>query len=656
MEIGLCHPDGAGYWRMQLRFFDPASTTDRSPVGGRARILPDKLGTSRLELDRDDYYQAYGEALTRGLFDDEKIRREYAEVRAAIASAGRVLRVVLWVWPEASDLYSLRWELLRDPEGEIPLALSGDVYFSRLMGNTDWKQPRLQAKGKLRALLAVSSPSDLGRGRKYDLAEVEIEQELARARHALRGIETVALGRDESFTVERFEQRLRDGADLVYLVCHGHLKRGKEPWLYLQNEDGTTGPVKGSDLAGRIASLPRRPVLVVLASCESAGDGSSGSPQASLATLLAQAGVPAVLAMQGLISMETVEKALPVFFEELMRDGRIDRALAVARSRVRGRRDAWMPSLTLRLRDGRIWKAPERREDRRVGVPPILPYLCDRSPQEAQLKMQMARHLAELPQRPMVVLVHGHFREAHDKFVERLREDFLPPMLSSMPGPSSEERSIAHFGPRLLADPSGGSVAERSAVLLREVAELICGDEEAGVEEIAERVAEERRPALVELAFNVNENCPLPEVSVLRAWLVELARWRDLVRGQEVLIILRFSWKDEVEPRSRLMFWKKSRDRQVIELMDELAATPLTGKLGFVALPCLTSIGEDDVVVWIDEHARAVLERDRSAEEAEDLDDDLRERVEKLFADGELMPMDQLGRKLRKHLKELLNT
>ena len=59
--------------------------------------------------------------------------------------------------------------------------------------------------------------------------------------------------------------------------------------------------------------------------------------------------------MQGKISMETVKTAMPVFFSELLKDGQIDRAMAVARGRVRERTDSWMPALFLRLKGGRIW-------------------------------------------------------------------------------------------------------------------------------------------------------------------------------------------------------------------------------------------------------------------------------------------------------------
>ncbi|MCB9156120.1 MAG: SIR2 family protein [Caldilineaceae bacterium] len=113
-----------------------------------------------------------------------------------------------------------------------------------------------------------------------------------------------------------------------------------------------------------------RPRLIVLASCQSAGLGSSdltAHDEGALAALgpqLAEAGVPAVLAMQGNISMETVRQFMPVFFTELRRDGQIDRALAAARSRVRERPDWWMPVLYMRLKSGRIWYVPGFGDDR----------------------------------------------------------------------------------------------------------------------------------------------------------------------------------------------------------------------------------------------------------------------------------------------------
>ena len=49
---------------------------------------------------------------------------------------------------------------------------------------------------------------------------------------------------------------------------------------------------------------------------------------------------------------------MPLFFDELLRDGQIDRAMAVARSAVRDRADSWKPVLYTRLKSGRIWYEP----------------------------------------------------------------------------------------------------------------------------------------------------------------------------------------------------------------------------------------------------------------------------------------------------------
>src|SRR6185369_10909008 len=159
--------------------------------------------------------------------------------------------------------------------------------------------------------------------------------------------------------------------------------------------------------------------LVVLISCESGGTA-DGTTQAALAPRLAEAGVTAVIAVQGQVSMETVKKAIPVFFVELGKDGRIDRALAVARGTVRDRPDAWMPALYLRLKSGRLWYEPgfagEGEEDqfkkwrsiagsvRQGGSVPIL------GPDIGEHLYGTARERAD-----RLALAHGFPLEPHDR-------------------------------------------------------------------------------------------------------------------------------------------------------------------------------------------------------------------------------------------------
>jgi hypothetical protein len=147
-----------------------------------------------------------------------------------------------------------------------------------------------------------------------------------------------------------------DQYDILYLVCHGALIK-EEPWLWLEDEQGKVARTPGRDLVTHLKELTNRPRLIVLASCQSAGK-SAGEALAALGPRLAEAGVPAVIAMQGNITMDTVAEFMPVFFEELQRDGQIDRAISVARGRVRQRPDYWMPALFMRLKSGRIWYVP----------------------------------------------------------------------------------------------------------------------------------------------------------------------------------------------------------------------------------------------------------------------------------------------------------
>jgi formylglycine-generating enzyme required for sulfatase activity len=110
-----------------------------------------------------------------------------------------------------------------------------------------------------------------------------------------------------------------------------------------------------------LGELAQPPSLVVLVSCQSAGKGDSepstrdGGALAGLGPRLAAAGVPAVVAMQGNVTMDTAAAFMPVFLRELRRDGQVDRAIAVARGAVRERADWWMPVLFTRLIDGRVW-------------------------------------------------------------------------------------------------------------------------------------------------------------------------------------------------------------------------------------------------------------------------------------------------------------
>jgi SIR2-like domain/CHAT domain len=359
IEIGLSSVDQPGRYQVELRFDSPRDDAEKSPVRGIAALDQQEL----LALEGAPG-NAYGLALARGVFADGGVRGKYGEFKAAIESTADSLRVKLFVDRSAPELHRLRWELLTDPETGQPLATSERLLFSRFGSSSDWRPVRLRAKNDLRALVAVAGPSNLDA---YGLAPVDVEGEVVRAREHLKGIHVTVAGQDAKapLTLDQLVDGLRGGVDVLYLVCHGGLHPQKGPLLYLEDEEGQVKVVGGDELAQRVGELVERPRLMVLASCESAGSEqvSTGTLVAAgqlvpLAPALAEAGVHAVVAMQGKISFETVKAAMPVFFAELLVDGQIDRALAVARGKVRQRPDSWMPALFMRLKGGRIWYEP----------------------------------------------------------------------------------------------------------------------------------------------------------------------------------------------------------------------------------------------------------------------------------------------------------
>jgi CHAT domain-containing protein len=197
------------------------------------------------------------------------------------------------------------------------------------------------------------------------LAALDVANELAQAKKGLGDIPVTALASNSSATLNNLGTHLRSGYDILNLICHGALIQG-EPWLWLEDESGRTHRVAGGEFVTRLQELQQCPRLVVLASCQSAG------VVAALGPRLAEAGIPAVLAMQGNVTMQTVGQFMPVFFQELQRDGQLDRAIAVARGAVRERPDWWMPVLFMRLKSGRIWYAPGFQEQEGLKKWPAL--------------------------------------------------------------------------------------------------------------------------------------------------------------------------------------------------------------------------------------------------------------------------------------------
>lgn len=141
-------------------------------------------------------------------------------------------------------------------------------------------------------------------------------------------------------------------------MCHGIVgQQGAVLWL--EDETGNAASVTGEDFAARLGALERIPSLVVLCSCQSAGAGNPARDAlVALGPLLAKEGVPAVLAMQGKLSMSAATQFIPEFFRQLAEHGEVDRATASARAKIMDSPDWWIPVVFTRLNNARIWYPP----------------------------------------------------------------------------------------------------------------------------------------------------------------------------------------------------------------------------------------------------------------------------------------------------------
>lgn len=351
-------------FRVDLEFTQPGSIASTEPAEA---LLTLDLAELRSLLNDPP---AYARRLSAMFFENPKIAQNFVTARAIAEASQKALRMRLQAATDGPELHVVRWELLMDANG-APLATSERVLFSRYLRSPDWRRVSLRPQAKLRALVIIPNPADLAEGTKRSegvpLEPLDVPRELALIERALgdmpitalvgaryTNLESTAEVQAIGATSENLVQFIRRGYEIVYFVGHG-VYQGDATRLYFEDATGDhTRTVTGQELATELDELRTLPMLMVLAACQSAGTAGKGA-LAAVGPLLASAGVPAVLAMQERISVESAEIFVEKFFTELRRDGQLDRAASVARSQIKQRPDAWVPVLFTRLVSGCLW-------------------------------------------------------------------------------------------------------------------------------------------------------------------------------------------------------------------------------------------------------------------------------------------------------------
>lgn len=363
LEISIMPVSGQEY-QQETRLNNPYAAQMDDPVLAPFRVAFQDLENCRMEGN----WVAYGGALSAAVFGDPGTRRLYdAAVREAAARRAAV-RLRLIIDQGAPGLHRLVWESMLDPlrtEQNAPVWLStrNDLYFSRCITGGQVRQTSLRQKFQIRALVFIASPP-VPAG--YMVPPIDVEAERQRALAGLgKFIVTVVASSPQNpgeATMARLLEHLDKGYDILYLVCHGRFENSQDPpdtWLYLEDSQGRLDRVRGKQLVTEMQRLATPPNLVLLMSCQTAGNGEGTrggeGVLAALGPRLTRAGVPAVVAMQANLRMDTAATFFPALLENLQKSGIIDAAVREARGSVSRQPDFYVPVLFHRLKSGRIW-------------------------------------------------------------------------------------------------------------------------------------------------------------------------------------------------------------------------------------------------------------------------------------------------------------
>ncbi|MEM7033308.1 MAG: CHAT domain-containing protein [Chloroflexota bacterium] len=302
--------------------------------------------------------QEDGQRLFEWLLADPQVRTAWAEVRGKHTQR----RIRLRLDANVPELHALPWETIRDTDDTVPqdLAAVSATPFSRYLAGK-WQPGSPILKRPIKILVAVANPDNLS---EYDLAAIDADDEFNQLQEATAGLPVELVSVPQPCTLPAIEKALKEGCHILHFVGHGMFsKRSNEARLYLADDSNQVNLVSETDFSEMLArqlsdddTLNNDKLrLVFLASCQTA-TRSNADAFRGFAPALIQAGVPAVLAMQDLVAIETAQAFSQTFYKQVLDHGLVDKASNEARSAIltAGLPGAAIPVLFMRIRNGTL--------------------------------------------------------------------------------------------------------------------------------------------------------------------------------------------------------------------------------------------------------------------------------------------------------------
>ncbi|MEZ4770893.1 MAG: CHAT domain-containing protein [Caldilineales bacterium] len=300
-----------------------------------------------------------GRELFSLLVQDPMVRSAWDMIRGARPQR----RIRLSIDTTAPELYAVPWELMQEVDDNglgISLAAGDATPFSRYIAlSQDYGEP-VRAY-PLKIAVAIASPANLS-DYPGDLVRIDPEQEWNAIQEVVDGLPVELIRIPQPCTLEAIDAALGNGAHVLHLVAHGALSRQGRAVILLANRNNQVRHVYADEHASLLAlhardtaSRPDALRLIFMASCQSATADPTDAFR-SFAPRLVQAGVPAVLAMQDLVPINTARAFTQAFYRQLLRHGEVDLACNQARAALLSGQwpAAHVPVLFMRLTDGRL--------------------------------------------------------------------------------------------------------------------------------------------------------------------------------------------------------------------------------------------------------------------------------------------------------------
>lgn len=274
--------------------------------------------------------------------------------------------------------------------------------------------------------------------------------------------------------------------------------------------------------------------------------------------------------------------------------------------------------------------------ERDVDIPRLLPYMCDRSEQEAELTAALQQHQSTMPRRPFVCVIHGDEFECHSEFLYRMGYTVIPRVLNleakqvsleeyQLPWPSRTV-PINRYA-KVFASNLGIALLQNSAALPQDVVKYIATHE---------------KPVFL-VSHLLTEDFLGVGPELFREFLKFWNTWPDLPPGRTVIncVCVKHQRLDHMGILNFLQKLKMKRCHA--ELLDYIKKPDFTSydALGGVVLTELEAIRRTHVEAW----SRLKEVRQRYQIEEKDIRA-LYQQAEVVSADG-LISMEPLAEQLR---------